>query len=335
MFAVTMKHDDFVKIDLMSIYSKILTDVVERVTGLTDDQAELLWDNCVKSSKADGLITMLSKAIVDKKDLFIVYDKAVKVVREATPSEKSQIEQDYRNTASSNVGVYISFKNYSRVDMVKLYSSLEFCAVGALNKSMNLSKAIQMKLKDLRSSVGSVDSADVKAQAVKIATELSEGRDVALDKEDVIETAVPQLASVKEAIAFLDSKRAFYLGVSLSYITGEQTGGLGSSGENDTKAIERGLKNYYFSIIKPVLNALFGVKVQYKSQDFRQLGQALEALKTFALIGEEHLNLENQKKVIEGLLDIDPETNKTPEPEPAPPQLPAGRQPIVPPQGNA
>lgn len=334
-FPIAIKREDFVKTDVMSIYSKILTDVVERTNGITDDQMELLWDNCLKSSKSHGLITMLAQAITDKKDLFIVYDKAIGIIREATAAERTQIETDYKTKAESPTGVYVSFKEYKRVDMVKLYSSLEFVTVGALNKKLNLSKALQIKLKDLRASVGAVDATDVKAQAKAMATGLAEGKDIMADKEDMIELAVPDLKSEKEAIQFIDSKRAFYLGVSLSYINGEQTGGLGTTGENDTKGIERGLKNYYFSIIKPVLSALFGSKLTYKSQDFRQIGQALEAMKTFSLVGEEHLNLENQKKIVEGMLDIDPETNKTPKPAADVPRETPAPAPVPPPQGNA
>ena len=334
LYKLAIAESEFVEIDIVTIYAKILTDVIERVGGLTDEQQAMLFDNCVMSNSSDGLITLLADAMANKKELFLVYEKDVSVLREATSTEKAQIKADYEATAESSIGTYISFKNYSRTDMVKLYAALEFCTVAALNKTMNLSKAIQIRISDLRGSVGLNDAAEVRAQAVAMAKGLGAGKDILMDAKDIVQTVTPDLTAVKEAIAFLDTKRAFYLGLPAAYVTGEQTGGLGGTGEVDTKAVERGLKSYYFSIVKPVLEALFdGVTLTYKSQDFRQIGQALEAMKAFELVGEEYVSFENKKKILEGLLDIDPDDNETTErvDEPAAPAAAV----VPPPTGNA
>jgi hypothetical protein len=318
-FPIPITQFVFIETDVINIYSKILTDVLERCQGLKDQQAALLWDNCLKSESSDGLVTMLAKAMCDKKDLFLVYDAAINLVRKATSAEEQQIKSDYEKTNKSLTGVFVSFKQYSRSDMVKLYSGLEYCTVAALSKSMNLSKAIQFKMSDLRGSTSLADSADVKVQAKAIANGLANGKDVLLDAKDVIETSVPDLTAVKESISFLNQKRAFYLGMPEAYINGIQTGGMGSTGEQDTKATERGLKNYYFSIIKPVIEAIFGVKLTYKSQDFRQITQGFEALKTFELIGEDLITLKNKQKIVAQLFDYEFEAiEPDPEPEPDP-----------------
>lgn len=304
-FPLEMSKTDFIRTDIINIYTKILTDVLERTHGLKTDQQDLLWDNCVQSESSDGLITMVAKAMADKKELFLVYDPGVGVIRKADGGEQTQIREDYKKQAESSVGVYISFANYTRSDMVMLYSGLEYATVSALNKDVNLAKAIQIKLKDLRGSTSLVDKADVKAQADDIANGLSNGKDVLLDKDDVIETSNPDLSSIKESIDFLNQKRSFYLGLPEAYINGIQTGGMGTSGENDTKAIERGLKNYYFAIIKPILKALFSVETKYKSQDFRMLDQGLNALQTFSLVEEDLITLEQKKMIINQIFDFD------------------------------
>lgn len=310
-FPLEFNKADFIQVDTASIYSKILIDTIERTHGLSQDQLLLLWDNCLMSASRDGLITTLSGAMVDKKELFLVYVKSVNVVRQATGSEIMQIKRDYERQAQSKIGVYISFKNYKRSDMVKLYSGLEYDTIASLNKSMNLSRAIQVKMSDLRASVSLSDSGDVKLQAKQVADSLSKGKDVLLDSKDSIETSKIDLTSTKESISFLESKRCFYLGMPSSYVSGEQTGGIGSTGENDTKSVERGLKAYYFSIVKPVLESLFAVKLIYKSQDFRQIKQALEAMQTFDLVSEEYVSRENKKKIIESLLDLESSDNNT------------------------
>jgi hypothetical protein len=330
-FPMSLLLGDFVRCDVVTIYSKILTDTLERTHGLSDDQVDLMWDNCVKSNSSDGLITLLAKAMAAKNDLFLVYDKAVKVVRVATDAERTQIKSDYQKQAQSSVGVYISFANFVRSDMVKFYSGLEYCTAASLYKSMNVSKATQLKISDLRASTSLTDSTVATDQAQKVARSLASGRDVLLDAKDSIENATPDLTAVKEAIAFIVNKQSFYLGLPDSYFTGEQTSGMGTTGENDTKATERGLKAYFFSIIKPTVDALFGVKVTYKSQDFRQIAGAMDVLKTFDLTSGEYLSAENKLKIVNSIFNLSEDTKgDKPDPKPDPVAVP----PVVVPPKN-
>lgn len=308
-FPLDIEKRLFIEIDVMNIYSKILTDVAERTHGLKDDQESLLWDNCVQSESSDGLITLIARAMAAKADLYLVYDEALGVVTKASSNEQNDIRADYKAMGDSSVGVFISFKNYSRTDMIRLYSAFEFLAIASLNKMMNLSNAIQFKMDGLRSTVGLSDSEDVTTQAQNISKGLGKGSNALLDSKDIIETAKTDMTPVKDTINFIDQKRSFYLGVPASYLTGEQTGGIGSSGENDTKAVERGLKNYFEAIMKPVLTALFGGKYSYKSQDFRQISGSLEFLKTMETTSEEFLSFDNKQVLVNKFFDL-PENAK-------------------------
>lgn len=308
-FPMPIPRHEFITTDVVTIYSKILTDVLERVHGLSADQTALLWDNCVKSNSSDGLITLLARAMAGKDELYVVFDKVVNVIRLATSQEKAEIQADYLKAATSNVGVYISFKNYRRSDMVKLYSALEYCTIAALNKTLNISSAPQFKFSDLRGSVSITDSSKVVEQAESIAAALMSGRPIMLDAKDSVETGTPDLTATEKSIQFIGDKLAFYLGMPSSYITGEQTGGIGSTGENDARAVERGLKAYYFSILKPALEAIFGVTgLSYKSQDFRNISGALEILKTFQLVGEEFVSTETKQRIVNQAFDLPEDT---------------------------
>lgn len=313
-FPLNVEQSDYVETDIVHIFTKILTDVIERTGGLKDDQLSLLWDNCVMSESSDGLITMLAKAMSQKKELFIVYEKGVGVIRPATATEIQKIREDYKKSAKSSAGVFISFKNFKRADMIRLYSALNYTTVASISKSMNLSKAIQLKLNEMRAGTALNDASEATTQAKAIAEGLRNGKDVMLDAKDSIETAAPDLTAVKEAIAYVNEKLAFYLGLPAAYITGEQTGGLGTTGENDTKATERGLKNYFESIIRPVLKAVFNVKATYKSQDIGQINQGLEVLKTFELTSSQFISDENKKRIVEGIFDLDANDNETEDP---------------------
>lgn len=307
-FPLDVSYDDFVDTDLLNIYSKILTDCVDRTQGIPENVTPLLWDNCLQNEAPEGLVTLLAAAMTAMSDLFLIYDKALNLLREADDEEEKEIKRQYEIRGKSDLGIYISFQNYRRTDMVKIYSSMEYSVIAALNKSMNLSKAIQFKMGDLRGSVSLVDSETVITQAKNVATALGAGKDVLIDGKDEIFTGSPDILPIKSSIEFLDSKRAFYLGLPLSYINGEQTPGIGSTGEADMKAVERGLRQYYISILKPVVETIFQIKTTFKSNDFRQIKSALEAMKVFELVSDDFLSREQKQLIISKLFDV--ETDK-------------------------
>jgi hypothetical protein len=335
-FPLSMLQKDFIAIDVTNLYAKILIDVVERTEGLSEEHLALLSDNCLASETSHGLISLISLAMYHKADLFLVLDKATKVLRKATAPEEAQIRADYKKQAESSVGLFISFKTYLRTDMLRLYSALEYCTIGALNKSMNLSNAIQLKIFDLRSSVALNDKAEAKAQGKSIATALAGGKDVMLDAKDIVENAKPDLTATQTAMQFLNEKRSFYLGLPCSYITGELNSGLGDTGQADAKAVERGLRGYFFSIIKPVCKALFGSDLKFKSEDFNMLSVALDTLKAFELTSEELITTENKIGVINKLFGLPADTKGGPpaEPPPADPANPPAAAPKPPQKPN-
>ena len=294
----------FVDTDVVSTYQKILTDCIERTQGIPADLMPVLWDNCLQSENSSGLMTLVAKAMTGKQDLFVVYRRDLGVVRLASQGEVTQIKEDYKAKGFSDVGVYISFRDYKRTDMVKIYSEMEYNVLCGLNKVTNLSKTIQFKMDSMRSSVSLSDSAITIAQAMTLASNLRNGKDVLLDGKDMIEVLTPDISTIKEAILFLNSKKCFYYAMPLSYINGEQTGGIGATGEADTKAVERGLKQYYISIVKPILESVLDIQTSFKSNDFRQIQSGLEVLKTFELVSNDYLSSENKKIITSRMFDV-------------------------------
>jgi hypothetical protein len=303
LYPFSLEYSEFVNSDIKSIYTKILTDVVDRTQGISEELEMNLWDNCLANEASKGLVTLLSEAMTYKKDLYLVFQNDV--LRKATQQELTTIRDDYQSKGFSDIGVYISFGSYKRTDMLRVYSEMEYSVLNSLNKKLNISSAMMFKMSGLRESVANSNKEPIETQAKTMTSALALGRNVLMDQNDSIEMAVPDMATTKEAIEFLDSKRAFYLNLPNSYITGSLTSGIGSTGESDTKAIERGLRGYYVSIIKPVVEALFGISLSYKSQDFRMIQTAFEAIKTFELVGNDYISDENKKLIVDRLLDID------------------------------
>lgn len=310
-YPMSLACDAFVRADVRATYLKILTDATERTHGLKDEQWPLLWDSCVQSQGSEGLISMLADAMLAKSDLFLVYLPSVEVLRKATDSEARQIEADYKAQGKSKVGggtgVFISFRNYRKTDMLKVFSEMEHCVLSSLYKTVNLAKAVQIKMSDMRSSVGLNDAAVTIAQAQSIAAALRAGKDVMIDAKDEVTTSTPDVEPTKQAIGFLDAKRAFHLSLPLAYISGLQTGGIGSTGDADARAIDRGLKQYFVSILQPVFEEVFAVDVEFRPEDDRQIEAGLEVLKAFDLATDTYLSATTKRVIAARAFDVDPE----------------------------
>jgi hypothetical protein len=334
-FPFAINQESFIQTDVLTTYTKILTDAMERTHGLEKKVDAVLWDNCLQSEVQLGLISLLAKAMTNQNELYLVYSPSVNVLRIATGEERAKIRDDYEKSNESKVGVFISFQKYARTDMLRIYSSFEYCVLASLNKTVNLAKAVQFKMNDLRASVALIDSGKAIGQAQNIASALQKGKDVLLDAKDSIENAEPDTSATEKAITFLNAKRAYTLGLPMSYISGLQTGGIGSTGEGDTRAVERGLRQYHVSVLKPALKALFGVETTFKSADFREITSGLETLKVFELTSDDILSRESKQEIIARMfeLDIDQEKrlikkqgDETPKPQDQPAKPVDGKQ---------
>lgn len=308
-FPLDVCKADFIRNDMLSTYQKILTDTVERTYGVPKNAEQFLWDNAL-GDHGDGLVTMLATAMTDQSELYLVYKPSIGVIRKATREEQVQIKKDYDKDGRSSVGIYVSFVKYKRTTMFKIWSAFEFCLLAGMNKQLNISKAMQIKVNELRTSVSLNDSQIAIDQAKNIAAALKRGNDVLIDKNDEIAILNPNMDASEKSMSFLAQKKAWILSVTAAYLSGDQTGGIGSTGENDTNALETGLKQYFVSIIKPVFDLLFGTDVKFRSKDFRNLTASLEVLKTFDLVSDENISRESKQEIVARVFDLDLQSEK-------------------------
>lgn len=335
-FPMEILQGTFIKTDVATIYTRILVDVLERTQGISADNQALLWDNCLASESAKGLVTFIAEAMAEKASLFLVYDQAVKVIRKATSTEQATIKDDYAKAGESSVGVYINFSKYDRTDMVKFYSGLEYSTVASLYKQMNVSKAIQFKMNDLRASVGLAAASPATSQAVAMSTALGQGRNLLMDGKDMIEMAKPDLTSTNSAMDFIAQKRSFYLGLPASYWTGIASKGIGDTGQGDARKVSEGLKSYFYSIVKPCVEAIFGNVVTFEDSDYDNIASANETLKTFELTSEVYISAENKRLILNRQFGLPEDSEGDAPVKPVTPMVvPALPAPAVPPKAPA
>lgn len=308
LFPFPMGCDDFVDLDVEVIYERILTDVLERSDKVPEHLVPLLWDNCVMSDKPEGLVTLLVQAMVRKQRLFLVYDRSVDVVYKADPQEQVAIERGFKERGhwkeGSKTGAFISFEKRRIVDLVRLYSGLEYAALGSFWKSMNLSKAIQLKVDQLRASVANHDSEVVIAQARTVAAGLGQGRPVLVDSKDVIDTAKPDMTATNSALEMINQRRSFYLKLPASYLIGVMKGSLSDTGTADSRAVDRGLRTYFYSIIKPLFKVLFEIDLRYVPDETSQLSAGLDAVRTFEIISDDLVSMPEKRQILARLFGL-------------------------------
>lgn len=326
-FPLTLiNQNDFVRQDVLSTLKKILRDTLAKTHGLSEEQSAAMNDSCVQTEAPKGLVTLLAEAMLDQQEIFIVYKK--KVVRLADNEEKTQILADYKAKASSSVGIYVSFKNYDAARRLKLYSALEYLSTCSIFAQSNLSKSLQVKISSLRASISLADSEVAKTQASEIARSLKAGEATLLDKLDEIVVPTVDTSATEKALDFTNMKRAEILGMPVVWLEGATTNGMNASGEADERAVERGLMYYFDWIIQPICFALFAAKVTFKTQDFRLVESALNALRTFDLTSDSLLPRKAKLDIVARMFNIEvdelekmlaAEEKEKPEPATTPP----------------
>ena len=101
------------------------------------------------------------------------------------------------------------------------------------------------------------------------------------------------------------------------------------------RAVERGLKQYFLTVVQPVLLAVFDDETEFKSLDFRQMMSALETLKTFDLVSDEYLSVQAKRAILARMFELDEEeeaealdaVDANDVPQPVPTELPPRRLP--------
>ena len=276
-YCMSIARAEFLKIKTFTLYKKILHRVYSRSEGAKDaDKIASLFDSTERSAALRGLISLLAMAMTEKKEIAIVYDSGV--ARIAEEKEKQQIEKDYTEKSKSGTGVLVSFKNYCLSDLLLAYMSMLYDILSSMNTQVGLTKALQIKISNLRATVSMAGKDEPINQAKDINASLKAGRSVLMDEKDKVETLTINSESTEAAFQFVCSLIASELGVSLSFITGELTSGMSATGEADQNADEYGFQDFFNSIFKPVCDKLYGWNLSFVSDDWRYFSAFIGSL---------------------------------------------------------
>ncbi len=279
-FEMQVVFDRFIYIKAVNLFSRILQECFNHSKGLDQKQAATLFDNfnCYNSTATSGLIQLLADGMVLRKTTYIVYDRTSNVVRRANGDEQAQIIKDYTEKAKSDVGILCNFNKFYQSELVCCYLGLLYRALSASNTQLGLAEAIQLKAKDLRLTQSNISHSEFEQQAKQITEGLKTGLNVLIDKDDEIKTSELDSKPIMDAVVFYSQLMAGELGVSTSLVTGVILSGMNSTGEADYQKNEDGVKCYFNSIFKPACDALFGVNLEFWTDNYRRVADLIKTL---------------------------------------------------------
>ena len=266
-FNFGMSDKLFKRLFIENFYKKVLTDCYHRTLGLSDEYKAALWDNSVFTAQNKGLITLLAQAMFAKNELYLVYKN--KVVREADESEKKLIQVNKLN----DYGVGINFTDYSLTDILCIFADMLFAILKSAHTGMNVAKSIQIGVSELRKTVAEGEKEMAIAQARAMNEALKSGKSVLKDAADTITAAQFDSEPMRESLEVFFGLMSFFTGFNAAYLAGDLVGGLSGSGEGNELALERALANYFNSVFKPCVDALFKTTVKFKSNNWRKLAE--------------------------------------------------------------
>jgi hypothetical protein len=162
-------------------------------------------------------------------------------------------------------------------------------------------------------------------QARRIVNALLSGEPALLDAKDVLELITPDVGPIKEVGEDIDSDISLVLGLPISWVTGKQSKGLGDSGDADARSIDRGLEPYFWESIHPAFSLLFGTKLTLQQESNLDIATGIEAAKTFDLIGDDMIDIENKREILCNLFDVKNTLKGKPADKPPAPIAPMAR----------
>ena len=259
----------FVDFQTALLYQKILKRCYAKSKDFPEEYALNLWDSVELSNAQYGTISLISNAMTHKQELILVNDAGI--VRLANSDEAEMIKKDYAEKGKSALGIYTNFQKYTMTDIIKIYMSLIYDIMGGAKTNLGLTKALQIKIADLRKTIATSSSEDAVSQAKAIAEALKNGKSVGIDAGDSIVTTELQTTPIVDGLKLVYGCLASLLGVSTSFICGELTSGMAVTGEADVNANEDGIKDFFNSVFKPIHDKLFDIKLTFKTDNWRKI----------------------------------------------------------------
>ena len=275
-FDLSLKEKEFVDYMISDLYQSILTMCFDKIIfpdaekDFKDKITPSFYDNLSVEGINKGIIKNLAYGIVQNKTIFLVNASAGDniIVRQGTQEELQKYEKEQGNIKNQ---IQMDFTKYNQSKTLKLFYSMIYWIIRATNTNVKISNSVLVKIAKLRELVAKEDAEEVIKQAKEINDAIKKGNSIIADKDDTMERLEINSQATKDALDVAFSLISGLIKMPLSFVNGELTTGLTQTGDSDNLAIERGLKNYYYTILKPCTEKLFETKTRFSSDNTAKL----------------------------------------------------------------
>lgn len=298
-FPLCVGKEKFIEWYIKRIYARILFDCRAKASGFSDKYDDALYDSYISTEMPFGLISLVVDAMYRRGKIYLVYKSGV--VSKATLEEQQEIDRKIKNAQQLKNEVVIDFKNFDTTELLKVYSGILYKALETANTGMNMSQSVILKIKDYRGTISVASSGEAAAQGKAIARGVKTGRGVMADAGDSIELPIFDVEPMEKSVVFINGMISNALGFPLSYVNGALTTGISTTGEADELAVDRGLKYFFFAIFKPIVDNLFDLSTQMKTDNWRKLSAVsnlVPIIESSSIISDER-----KEKLIEELFE--------------------------------
>lgn len=275
-FNLSLKETEFVDYMVSDLYQSILTMCFDKIIfpdaekDFKDKITPSFYDNLSVEGINKGIIKNLAYGIVQNQKVFLVNASAGDniIVRQGTQEELQKYEKEQGNIKNQ---IQMDFTKYNQSKALKLFYSMIYWIIRATNTNVKISNSVLVKIAKLRELVAKEDAEEVIKQAKEINDAIKRGNSIVADKDDTMERLEINSQATKDALDVAFSLVSGLIKMPLSFVNGELTTGLTQTGDSDNLAIERGLKNYYYTILKPCTEKLFDTKIRFTSDNTAKL----------------------------------------------------------------
>lgn len=268
---LSLTLDKFIKVKIIALMQKILTDCYRFSTKITTTETELLlFDSIVHSPASFGLISRIAKAMANEEVEYLVI--AAGIIRKADDKEKKKIDKEYAAGQAGTTGIILDFRDYMIRDLLGHYFAQIYNVEQAMNNSIALGGSIQLKIHNYREKIGAVEAngSSIQQQATQIVKFAKEGKPVVIDALDEFEqfNASQNVSIAESTKSRIYQEIASALGCTVSYIIGvdDKTNGSGDSYERLDGRNEDCIHNFWLTVFEPIVSLFLKVKLEFVTQ---------------------------------------------------------------------
>jgi len=215
----------------------------------------------------------------------LIYKKGV--VREAADDEIKKIEAEYKAGTLSKTGVLLNFESYTKTRLIRHYFAQAYSVQLANNTMTGIASALLYKIHDLRKLFGKKEVQSAIDQAKAVVKAFRRGKAAMTDSLDDLAQQKGDSDTTIATAENIYAELAGLLMISQFFITGKPTTGASVIGDADINLSEPGVKIFFVSVFKRVVDRLYGIKISFVSQKWRMFASLSSAL----------IILENSKSV--------------------------------------